>query len=142
LALVDAASEVYGGSEYLCVKICPTDILNDSVVSFEEMQGTYTYLIKELVLRRVGIITICRRGTVLGIKYGDDLSKLVRPDEYPLPPDYDPVLDFGSLVKSPGSNTLLMMNHGYTLKDSEQLMIGGKIDMVMIGRPFICNPVM
>lgn len=119
----------------------PTDVLNDSAVTFDEMQQTYTYLIKQLVERKVGIIDICRRGAEHEPKYGDFFSQLIRPEAYPLPPNYDPVLDFGRLVKFPGSSTTLMANQDYGIEEGVQLIEKGKIDLLMIGRPFIFNPV-
>ncbi|KNB17244.1 hypothetical protein FOXG_21890 [Fusarium oxysporum f. sp. lycopersici 4287] len=52
LELVDAIAAVFNGPEYICVKINPTDHLNDSIVGFGEMKETYTYLITELVKRK------------------------------------------------------------------------------------------
>jgi 2,4-dienoyl-CoA reductase-like NADH-dependent reductase (Old Yellow Enzyme family) len=142
LELVDTVNEIFGGPGFVCVKLCPTDILNDSVITFEEMQETYTYLIKALVKRKVGIINICRRGSTHDIPgYDDLLSKLKRPDGYPLPPNYDPVLDFGRLVKYPGSRTLLMANHDYGVEDGNRLIEEDQADLLQLGRPFIYNPV-
>lgn len=132
---MDAISQVFGGPEYVCVKLCPTDVYNDCVVSFDEMQETYTYLIKELVLRRVGIINITRRGA------NHPASDLARPEGYPLPAGYDPVLGFGPLVKHAGSPTLLMASQDYTVEEAEKLVRMGKLDLITFARPFICNPV-
>ncbi|KEF59305.1 uncharacterized protein A1O9_04149 [Exophiala aquamarina CBS 119918] len=141
LELVDAASEVFGGPEFICIKISPTDTLNDSVVTFDEMQETYTYLIKELVKRKVGIVTICRRGANISVESADAYSfSFPRPKGYLLPPKYDPVLEFGGLVKFPGSPSLLMANQDYGIEEADQLVREGKIDLLMIGRPFIFNP--
>jgi 2,4-dienoyl-CoA reductase-like NADH-dependent reductase (Old Yellow Enzyme family) len=104
------------------------------VVAFVEMKETYTYLINEMVKRRVGIITLCRRGTSAG-----DL--LNRPKEFSIPEGYDPVLDFGKLVKFPGSPSKLMANNDYTVGEADRLIKEGKIDMITFGRPFIYNPV-
>ncbi len=144
MELVDAISKEFGGPEFICVKISPTDVLNDSVVTFDEMQETYTYLIKELVERKVGIINICRRGANIGAESANPegyLSYFPRPEGYPLPSNYDPVLDFGGLVKCPGSASTLMANQDYDVEEANRLVKEGKIDLVMIGRPFIYNPV-
>ena len=141
MELVDAISKDFGGSEFICVKISPTDILNDSVVTFDEMQETYTHLITELVRRNVGIINICRRGANFDAGSVDTSGYGSRPKEYPLPPNYDPVLEFGGLVKCPGSASMLMANQDYDIKEADQLIKKGKIDLVMIGRPFMYNPV-
>lgn len=141
LELVDGISEDFDGSEHICVKISPTDMLNDSVVTFDEMQETYTYLIEELVKRKVGIINICRRGTNIGVESVEDFIDFPRPEGYSLPPNYDPVLDFGGLIKRPGSTSMLMANQNYGIEEANQLVKEGKIDLLMIGRPFIYNPV-
>lgn len=139
LEVVDAISDVFDGPEMVCVKINPTDFLNDSVVTFEEMKETYTYLIKKLVLRRVGIINLSRRGVYSDIGTGDVSGG--RPEGYPLPAGYDPVLDFGRLVKYPGSSSLLMANQDYTVEEADELITGEQLDLIAFGRPFIYNPV-
>lgn len=140
LEIVDAAIEVFGGSEFICVKLNPTDFFNDSVVDFEEMKETYTYLIKKLVSRKVGIINISRRGADLPWNTGDFYSLFLRPDGYPVPKGYDPVLDFGPLVKFPGSPSMLMANHDYTVEEANRLIKEDKLDLITFGRPFIYNP--
>ncbi|EED19090.1 12-oxophytodienoate reductase opr, putative [Talaromyces stipitatus ATCC 10500] len=49
LETIDAITEGFDGPEAICVKICPTNYLNDSVVDFDEMKEVYTYLINEMV---------------------------------------------------------------------------------------------
>lgn len=137
MELIEALSQDFGGPEFISIKICPTDFLNDSIVTFEEMQETYTYLITKLVEQGVGIITICRRGANISTVS----TPFNRPEGYPLPPDYDPVLDFGRLVKRPGSKTMLMANQDYSVEEAGRLVKEDKIDLVMIGRPFMYNPV-
>lgn len=141
LELVDAIIKDFGGPEFICVRICPADGLNDSVVTFDEMQETYTYLIPELVQRKVGFINICRRGAVTDNENSGMSALYLRPEGYPLPPNYDPVLDFGPLVKFPGSASMLMVNQDYGLEEADRLVKEGKIDLLMIGRPFMFNPV-
>ncbi|KAJ4249769.1 hypothetical protein NW762_012111 [Fusarium torreyae] len=140
LELVDTIAEVYGGPELICVKINPTDYLNDSAVQFDEMKETYTYLINELVTRKVGIINLGRRGVVTNAGTGEFFGLLQRPVDYPLPRGYDPVLDFGRLVKFPGSPSLLMTNHDYTVEEANALVRDGKLDMITFARAFIYNP--
>lgn len=123
------------------MKLNPTDVYNDSVVDFDEMKETYTYLIRELVSRRVGIINLGRRGVDPHAGTGDFFGRSPRPEGYPLPPGYDPVLDFGPLVKFPGSPSLLMANHDYTAEEADSLVKEGKLDLITFGRPFIYNPV-
>ncbi|WQF84270.1 Putative NADH:flavin oxidoreductase/NADH oxidase, aldolase-type TIM barrel, oxidoreductase Oye [Colletotrichum destructivum] len=139
LELVDALSEVFGGPEFVCVKLCPSDDANDSEVTYEEMKEVYTFLLRSLVARRIGIINLSRRGTVTkGTE--DFFSRHDRPEDFPLPAGYDPVLDFGPLVKFPGSPSLLMANHDYTVEEANQLVTEGKLDLITFGRPFIYNP--
>lgn len=115
--------------------------MNDSAMSFEEMQETFTYLIKELVKRQVGIITISRRGynSATGLESAGVMFS--RPEQYPLPPYYDPVLDFGPLVKYSGSPSKLMINFDYTVEEAALLIKKEKADLVSFGRPFVYNPV-
>jgi 2,4-dienoyl-CoA reductase-like NADH-dependent reductase (Old Yellow Enzyme family) len=141
LEVVNAISDVFDGPEVVCVKINPTDFFNDSTVTFEEMQETYTHLIKKLVLRRVGIINLSRRGTDSKAGTEGFYGRDGRSEIYPLPAGYDPVLDFGRLVKYPDSPSLLMANHDYTVEEADELISKGKLDLITFGRPFICNPV-
>lgn len=140
LEVVDAIADVFEGPEFVCVKVCPTDFLNDSVVTFEEMKEVYNYLVENLVERRVGIINISRRGANHDSK-DDGYIGSGRPKEFPLPPGYDQVLDFGPLVKYPGSPSLLMANQNYTVEEADQLVGECKADLMSFARPFICNPV-
>lgn len=137
----DASAVVFGGPEFICVKLCPTDVFNDSMVQFDEMQEVYTYLIHELVKCKVGIINLSRRGADPDAGTGDFYDKNPRPEGYPLPRGYDPVLDFGKLVKFPGSSSLLMANPDYTVEEADALIKAGQLDMISFGRPFIYNPV-
>lgn len=141
LQLFDAAAQVFGGPELVCVKLNPTDFANDSTVDFVEMKETYTYLIKELVSRRAGIINLSRRGADPGSDNHVFFGQIGRPEGHPLPQGYDPVLDFGPLVKFSGSPSKLMANHDYTPAEAEDLIRGGKLDLITFGRPFIYNPV-
>ncbi|CAG9993184.1 unnamed protein product [Clonostachys byssicola] len=140
LEVVDAIGDVWGGYELICVKINPTDVLHDTVMTFADLKETYDYLIKELVARKVGIINISRRGTDLTVGDGSFTKNFPRPEGYPLPLGYDPVLDFGPLVKYPGSPSLLMANHEYTVEEADRLVKEGKLDLVTFARPFIWNP--
>lgn len=141
LEVVDSVSDVWGGYELICVKLNPTDVLHDSHMTFEDMKETYTFLINALVERKVGIINLSRRGTDLNVGDGSFTRSFPRPDGYPLPLGYDPVLDFGPLVKYPGSPSLLMANHEYTVEEADRLVQDGKLDLITFARPFIWNPV-
>lgn len=122
--------------------MAPADVVNDSANTFDEMKDTYTYLLKELVARKVGIITVSRRGhSLLGKGVNTSIPPLTRPDDCPLPPNYDPVLDFGPLVAYPGSPTKLMANEDYDIEEGELLVQEGKADLVGFGRSFVANPV-
>ncbi|KAL0929779.1 nadh:flavin oxidoreductase nadh oxidase [Colletotrichum truncatum] len=140
LEVVGAIAEVFDGPEFVCVKINPTDFYNDSMVQFSEMKEVYTYLIRELVARKVGIINLGRRGIDPNAGTGDFFGRVKRPAGYPIPDGYDPVLDFGKLVKFPGSPTMLMANHDYTVEEADSLIKAGKLDLITFGRPFIYNP--
>ncbi|KAM5345156.1 hypothetical protein ACJ41O_011018 [Fusarium nematophilum] len=140
LEVVDVIAEVFDGPEFICVKLNPTDFYNDSAVEFEEMKEVYTYLIRELVKRKVGIINLSRRGVDHNAGTGDFYGRTPRPSDYPIPPGYDPVLDFGKLVKFPGSPSMLMANHDYTVEEADALVKAGQLDMITFGRPFIYNP--
>lgn len=123
------------------MKINPTDFLNDSVVSFDEMKEVYTYLNMALVERKVGIINLGRRGLNPNAGTGGMFGRRPRPEGYPLPEGWDPVLHFGRLVKFPGSPTMLMTNHDYTVEEADGLVKAGKLDLITFARPFIYNPV-
>jgi 2,4-dienoyl-CoA reductase-like NADH-dependent reductase (Old Yellow Enzyme family) len=141
LEVADVITEVFDGPEMVCVKLNPTDYYNDSVVGFNEMKETYTYLITKLVSRKIGIINLSRRG--IDPRPGTETAQgqSQRPERYPLPHNYDPVLDFGRLVKYPGSPSLLMANEDYTIEEAAKLVEDGKLDLISLGRPFIYNPV-
>lgn len=139
--MVDAIADIFDGAEFVCVKITPTDDLNDSVVQYDEMKEVYSYLITQLIQRKVGIINLSRRGTRVKHADQDFFGHYIRPAGFPLPEDYDPVLDFSPLVKFPGSPTKYMTNHHYTVEEADSLVKAGKIDMITFGRPFIYNPV-
>ncbi|OJJ55009.1 hypothetical protein ASPSYDRAFT_93033 [Aspergillus sydowii CBS 593.65] len=140
IEVAEVMSEVFRGPEFVCIKLNPTDFLNDSAVTFEEMKETYTYLIKELVSRRIGIINLSRRGIDHNAGTGDFFGRVARTEGYDLPPGYDPVLDFGPLVKFPGSPSMLMANHDYTVEEADYLVREGVLDLITFGRPFIYNP--
>ncbi|KAK1538864.1 uncharacterized protein CCOS01_00178 [Colletotrichum costaricense] len=139
LEVSDVLAEVFG-SEFVCIKLCPTDQTNDSVVTYEEMKDVYTHLIKELVKRRIGIINLSRRGANHNTGTGDFFGNTTRPDGFPLPLGYDPVIDFGPLVKFSGSPSMLMANYDYTVDEANRLVEEGKLDLITFGRPFIYNP--
>lgn len=141
LEIVDTLSEVFDGYERICVKLGPADVLNDSIVTYAELKETYTYLIGELVDRKVGIIALSRRGANVGSEASGPSFEFPRSEGYCLPHGYDPALDFGKLVKRPGSSSLLMVTQQYTVEEANRLVKEGKIDMVSFGRPFIQNPV-
>lgn len=139
--MVDVIAKVFDGPEFISVKLNPTDFYNDSAVQFDEMKEVYTYLISELVKRKVGIINLSRRGVDPKGGDGDFYERVPRPSDYPIPEGYDPVLDFGKLVKFPGSSSMLMANHDYTVEEADALVKEGRLDMITFGRPFIYNPV-
>lgn len=141
LEVVDAIISVWG-PDVVGIKICPTDNHNDSVVTFDEMTETYEYLVPQLTSRGLGFINLSRRGCNVASKNQDYIwNSNTRPRGYELPEDYQPLGHFGPMIKYPGSKTLLMVNHDYTVEEADNLVKNGQLDLVTFGRPFIYNPV-
>lgn len=140
LEVLDAIIDVWG-SRAVGIKICPPDDYNDSTVSYEELTKTYTYYIKELMRRDLAFINLSRRGCDVGRETDEYFRSQSRPAGKELPPGYEPMAQFGSLIKYPGSRTMLMVNHEYTVEEAEKLIEKEKIDLVTFARPFIYNPV-
>ena len=140
LEVVDAVASVFG-FDCVGIKVCPADFMGDTMITHAEMTEVYTYLIEEIVARGVGYVNVSRRGVDLG-RNGERYVPLpIRPAERLLKPGYDPLLEFGPLVKLPGSQTALMANEEYTVGEAEKLVESGQLDLASFGRPFICNPV-
>jgi 2,4-dienoyl-CoA reductase-like NADH-dependent reductase (Old Yellow Enzyme family) len=111
------------------------------MVTHEEMTETYTYLIEKVVARGLGYVNISRRGIDLD-RDGERYVPLpTRPTDRILKPGYEPLPEFGPLVKCPGSQTALMANEEYTVGEADKLVNNGRLDLASFGRPFICNPV-
>lgn len=86
-------------------------------------------------------MNLSRRGANHNTGTGDFFGNTTRPDGFPLPLGYDPVIDFGPLVKFPGSPSMPMANYDYTVDEADRLVGEGKLDLITFGRPFIYNPV-
>lgn len=129
------------GFDRVGIKVCPADFLGDTMITHEEMTEVYTYLIGKIVARGVGYINISRRGIDLGHNGERYVPLPERPADRTLRPGYEPLLEFGPLVKRHGSQTALMANEEYTVGEAGKLAESGQLDMVSFGRPFICNPV-
>ena len=140
LEVLDAIIEVWG-SRAVGIKICPTDDYNDSAVSYDELTDTYTYYIKELIRRDLAFVNLSRRGCDLARETDDYFRSQPRAHGKELPPGYEPLAQFGPLIKYPGSRTLLMVNHEYTVEEASEMITQKRIDIVQFGRPFIYNPV-
>ena len=123
------------------IKICPSDDYNDTTVSYEELTEIYTYYIEQLMHRDLAFINLSRRGCDVGRDTDDYFKSQPRPQGKELPSGYEPLSQFGSLVKYPGSRTMLMVNHEYTVEEANRLIKEEKIDLVTFARPFIYNPV-
>lgn len=141
LEVLDAVIDGWGSPRQVGIKICPTDDYNDTTVSYEELSATYDYLIKEIVTRKLAFVNLSRRGCDVSRAQDDFFKPEPRPAGKELPPGYEPLQQFGHLVKYPGSATMLMVNHEYTVEEADALVKEGRIDLVGFSRPFICNPV-
>jgi 2,4-dienoyl-CoA reductase-like NADH-dependent reductase (Old Yellow Enzyme family) len=140
LEVVDAIAGVYPMS-HIGVKIAPCDNVTDIACSYAELSETYTLLIRELVAKGIGFVNLTRRGCAKGEPNDDFSDSTVRPQGMELPVDYEPLDEFGPLVKYEGSRTKLMVNYGYSVEEAEELVRQGRIDLITFGRPFIYNPV-
>lgn len=140
LEVVDAITTVYSLSR-IGVKIAPCDNVADMACSYAELSETYTHLTKALVERGIGFVNLSRRGCTKGEPNDDFSDSTVRPAGMELPEGYEPLDEFGPLVKCEGSRTKLMVNYGYKVGEAEELVRRGKIDLITFGRPFIYNPV-
>ena len=115
--------------------------MGDTMITHEEMTEVYTYFIEKLVARGLGYVNISRRGVDLG-RNGERYVPLPpRPADRSLRPGYEPLFEFGPLVKRPGSQTALMANEEYTVGEAGKLVESGQLDLASFGRPFVCNPV-
>ena len=140
LEVVDAIAGVYPMSR-IGVKIAPCDNVADIACSHAELSETYAVLIQELVKKGVGFVNLSRRGCAKGESNDDFSDSTVRPEGMELPVGYEPLDEFGPLVKREGSRTKLMVNYGYSVEEAEELVKQGRIDLITFGRPFIYNPV-
>jgi 2,4-dienoyl-CoA reductase-like NADH-dependent reductase (Old Yellow Enzyme family) len=140
LEVLDAIIDVWG-SRQVGIKICPADDYNDSTTTYKEASETYGYYIRQLMRRELCYINLSRRGCDVGRDQDEYFKSKPRPEGKELPTKYEPIQEFGHLIKYPGSRTMLMVNHEYTVSEAEDLMQQGQIDLVSFGRPFIYNPV-
>jgi 2,4-dienoyl-CoA reductase-like NADH-dependent reductase (Old Yellow Enzyme family) len=140
LEVLDAIIDVWG-SRRVGIKICPADDYNDSTTTYREASETYSYFIKQLMSRELCYINLSRRGCDVGRDQDEYFKSSPRPLGKELPHKYEPIHEFGDMIKYPGSKTLLMVNHEYTVDEADRLICGDKIDIVSFGRPFIYNPV-
>ncbi|CAI7567596.1 unnamed protein product [Penicillium discolor] len=139
LEVLDAIISVWG-PRAVGIKICPSDDYNDTMVSYEELTETYTYYIQELMKRNLGFINLSRRGCDIGRNQDDYFKSNPRPADKVLPANYEPLKQFGKMIKYPGSSTMLMVNHEYTFEEAEDLIKSGQVDLAQFARPFIYNP--
>lgn len=138
--MLDATIDVWGPRR-VGIKICPSDDYNDSAVSYEELSETYRYFIEELMKRDLAYINLSRRGCDVRQEQDSYFRSKPRPEGLELPTGYEPLTEFGDLVKYKGSRTMLMVNHEYTVAEAENHVQSNKIDLITFGRPFIYNPV-
>ena len=140
LEVLDAIIDVWGARR-VGIKICPADDYNDSTTSYHEVQETYGYYIRELMKRKLGYTNLSRRDCDVGRDQDGYFKSKPRPEGKELSPNYELLHEFGSLIKHPGSKTIFMVNHEYTVAEANELIQAGKIDLISFGRPFIYNPV-
>ena len=140
LEVVDAVASVFG-FDRVGIKVCPADFMGDTMIAHEEMTEVYTYLIERIVARGVGYINISRRGIDLGLNGERYVPLPTRPADRMLRPGYEPLMEFGPLVKCPGTQTALVANEEYSANEAEKLIESGQLDLASFGRPFIYNPV-
>lgn len=110
-------------------------------MSYTELSEVYQYLIPQLVQRELAYVNLSRRGCAIGREQDSYFHSNPRPRGLELPDGWEPIDQFGSLIKYEGSKSLLMVNHEYTVEEADELVRQGKIDLVTFGRPFIYNPV-
>ncbi|KAL5335198.1 hypothetical protein BJX70DRAFT_330905 [Aspergillus crustosus] len=132
LEVLDAIISIWGPHR-VGIKICPCDDFQASAVSYTEMTETYTHIIPECMARKVAFVNLSRRGSP-----GHETEP--RPGGCDLPAGYNPLEQFGGMVKYPGSKTLLMVNQDYTVEEAAKLVEEGKIDLISFGRLFVYNP--
>ncbi|KAJ5319911.1 flavoprotein NADH-dependent oxidoreductase [Penicillium antarcticum] len=89
--------------------------------------------------RELGFINLSRKGCDVGRDSDDYFKSSPRPAGKELPPNYKLNQQFGSWIKYPGSETMLMVNHEYAVEEADKLVKTGQIDLVSFGRPFIYN---
>jgi 2,4-dienoyl-CoA reductase-like NADH-dependent reductase (Old Yellow Enzyme family) len=119
----------------------PPDDYNDTAIPFSELSGTYDYYIRQLMTRELGFINLSRRGCDVGRNRDDYFRPSLRPEGKELPSGYGLVKHFGPLFRYPGSKTMLMVNHEYSVAEADKLVRSGSIDLVTFARAFIYNPV-
>ena len=135
LEVVDAIATMYPLSHF-GVKIVPCDNVADITYSYAKLSETYSYSIKELVRREIGFVNLSRRGCEGGEPNDDFSDSTVRLQGMELPDGYEPLEEFGPMVKCEGSRTKLMVNYGYSVEEAEELVKREKIGLIRFGKPF------
>ncbi|RAH76354.1 hypothetical protein BO86DRAFT_423230 [Aspergillus japonicus CBS 114.51] len=102
------------------------DDYNDTAVSYQGLSKTYTYYIEELMRRDLAFINLSRRGCDVGRETDEYFESPPRPQGKKLAPKYDPFLQCGPMVRFPGSQTMLMVNHEYTMEEASALIETGR----------------
>ncbi|KAF7595607.1 hypothetical protein BBP40_005355 [Aspergillus hancockii] len=118
----------------------PSQATTTTAVYYSELSETYDYYIKQMMAREIGFINLSRRGCTVGRNQNDFFESSPKPEGKELPAGYDPVKHFGPLIKYPGSKTMLVVNHEYTVTEADKLVRGGQIDLVTFAGPFIYIP--
>ncbi|KAF3762218.1 FMN-linked oxidoreductase [Cryphonectria parasitica EP155] len=136
LEVIDAIIKAWGTSRRVGIKFSPSDDWANATQSYTELSETYEYFIHELMARDLAYIHVNRRGSDKEILRPRD----PRPANMLLPPDWEPLHQFGPMIKKPESRTALTVSCEYEIEEAAGLVRDGKLDLVQLGRPFIFNP--
>lgn len=117
----------------------PSQQLQQQHSFLRKMTETYTYLIHTLVKRDLSFINLSWQGCDVGRNQDDYFKSNPQPAGKGLLPGYEPIKQFSSIIKYPSSKMQLMVNHGYTVAEANELVRTGQIDLIAFAWLFIYN---